>query len=82
MSLIKTDGREHIPLAELQDGVTYKGHCRNATKATWNAETQRFTYLRRKFGMEFEEDIYPPELDQNYDVFFAQGIYTGEGEAK
>lgn len=60
---------EILSKAELEDGVTYEGNCRNASKAVWNAEKQRFIYMRFKFGDTFEEEINHPEDDDGYDVF-------------
>lgn len=60
-----------IPMSELEDGVIYRGYCRNASKARWNAGSKTFTYMRYKFTMKFEEEIVPPELDEGYDIFVA-----------
>lgn len=60
-----------IPMDKLEDGVLYKGHCRNASKARWNAEKQVFVYSRYKFGRVFDEDIEPPERDRGFDIFIA-----------
>ena len=64
--------KEHIipiPKSELIVGHTYCGHCRNASKATWNGKV--FQYMRRKFGSEFLEEINHYEDDNNdgIDVF-------------
>lgn len=37
-----------IPKSELVVGQEYPGHCRNASKATWDGE--KFLYKRYKFG--------------------------------
>lgn len=58
-----------IPKADLVDGVTYLGHCRNATEAVWDTGLQMFLYLRTKFGSTFDEAIPHPEDDLSYDVF-------------
>lgn len=62
---------EHIPLQDLKHGAYYRGRCRNATVARWNAENQIFVYWRTKFSFRFLEEIKPPELDDVYDVFYA-----------
>lgn len=64
--------KEHvipIPKSELIVGKEYPGHCRNASKATWNGKI--FQYMRRKFGSEFLEEINHYEDDNNdgIDVF-------------
>ena len=56
-----------IPKSELVVGQEYPGHCRNASKATWNGKV--FQYMRRKFGSEFLESIKHYEDDDGYDVF-------------
>ena len=55
--------------SELEDGKYYYGHCRNACVSKWNAKTERFTYMREKFGSIFPEDINHPEDDNGYDLF-------------
>lgn len=46
-----------IPLAQLEHGAYYHGKCRNAHIARWNAETQKFVYMREKFRTVFPEEI-------------------------
>lgn len=58
-----------IAKADLVDGASYLGRCRNASVAKWNATTEKFTYIRTKFGSSFEEDIVHPENDEGYDIF-------------
>jgi len=58
-----------IPKDKLVDGATYLGHCRNSDRATWDAEAGVFRYIRKKFGFEFQEDIFHPDDDDVYDVF-------------
>jgi hypothetical protein len=58
-----------IKKADLKDGATYKGHCRNATEAVWHADKNCFTYQRTKFGHTFPEDIFHPEDDDGFDIF-------------
>ena len=64
--------KEHIipiPKSELEVGKTYPGHCRNASRATWDGNV--FHYTRNKFGCKFEEKINHYEDDNNdgIDVF-------------
>lgn len=58
-----------IRKADLVDGATYEGHCRNAGEAVWHAEKQRFTYMRTKWYDTFPEDIVHPEDDEKFDIF-------------
>lgn len=58
-----------IPLQNLKDKTFYKGSCRNAEIAYWLTETQKFYYMRSKFGSEFIEDIEALENDNGFDVF-------------
>lgn len=58
-----------VPKKDLKHGVEYTGHCRNATKAVWDAEKERFAYQRTKWGHTFTEYINHPEDDAGYDLF-------------
>ena len=61
---------EHIiPIhkSELVIGQEYPGHCRNASKATWDGK--KFHYERYKFGVTFDETINHYEDDYGMDVF-------------
>lgn len=62
-----------IAKADLIDGAYYKGRCRNATEARWNAGIQKFVHWRTKFGHAFLEEICHPEDEQRYDVFVVEG---------
>jgi hypothetical protein len=53
----------------IHNGI-YTGHCRNTDKAIWNINTQKFTYLRTKFGTTFDDTINHFEDDNGYDIFF------------
>jgi len=55
--------------ADLKDGWMYEGSCRNSSVASWNAERQRFYYIRTKFGQRFSEEINHPEDDNGFDLF-------------
>ena len=71
-----------IPKHELVDGQWYLGACRNAKQARWNAEKQKFEYLRTKFGSTFWDEIEHPEDDRGYDLFFATtAINEPQGES-
>lgn len=58
-----------IPKSELIDGIEYEGSCRNASKAIWDANSEKFIYLRTKFGMTYKEEINHFEDDDGYDLF-------------
>ena len=53
----------------LVDGESYWGTCRNAERAVWHADKNRFTYVRNKFGNLFDEDIVHPADDEGFDIF-------------
>ena len=67
-----------LPKSELVDGVYYRGRCRNATIAVWDAANNLFWYMRCKFGTYFEEDICHPEDDNGFDLFYPdhEGVPT------
>ena len=69
MTLETAYERGMIPKAKLEHLHVYGGCCRNADWAVWNAETQRFTYLRDKWGLLFTETIRHPEDDNGFDIF-------------
>ena len=58
-----------IKRADLKNGVTYLGYCRNAYEAVWHSDKNCFTYQREKFGSTFPEDICHPEDDNGFDLF-------------
>ncbi|MEK7512905.1 MAG: hypothetical protein AAB601_01780 [Patescibacteria group bacterium] len=58
-----------IPKAELKHGAYYRGRCRNATVARWNAAKGCFYHWQTKFGMTFIETIRHPEDESRYDAF-------------
>lgn len=60
-----------IPKSELRHGAYYRGSCRNATIARWNAEKQLFYHWRTKWGLIFLETIKHRDDDDRYDVFDA-----------
>jgi hypothetical protein len=54
---------------QLVDQKYYAGDCRNASCARWDAKTERFTYMRYKFGQSFPEEINHPADDDSHDLF-------------
>jgi uncharacterized protein (DUF433 family) len=64
-------GRPILPRKRLRHGAFYKGRCRNATIARWNAQEQCFYYWREKFGRIYIQTIkYPTDEDEPWwDVF-------------
>jgi hypothetical protein len=64
-------GRPILPKDRLLHGHYYKGRCRNATVARWNADKQCFFHWREKFGNVFIETIkYPTdETEPWWDTF-------------
>lgn len=46
---------------DLVDGAYYRGGCRNASVARWNAAMNQFYYIRTKWGDEFVETLPGPE---------------------
>jgi hypothetical protein len=50
-------------------GAYYRGTCRNASIARYNAETGKFVYWRQKFGSVFPEDICHAGNDDGFDLF-------------
>ena len=58
-----------LPVKELKDGCIYKGSCRNAGIALWDKATEKFYYIRYKWGTEFIEKINNLENDDGYDLF-------------
>jgi hypothetical protein len=50
-------------------GAYYRGSCRNASIARYNAETDKFVYMRGKFGCVYPEDIRHAGCDDGFDLF-------------
>jgi uncharacterized protein (DUF433 family) len=58
-------GRLILSKEKLVHGAYYKGRCRNATVARWNADEQCFYHWREKFGGIYIETIkYPTDEQQ------------------
>jgi len=66
---------KHIPKDKLIPGFYYSGHCRNANIARWDGE--KFIHWRYKLGENFLEEIWAPEDEAIYDVFYAFEEATG-----
>ena len=77
-----------IAKKDLVHGQYYKGRCRNASVARWDATQERFVHWRTKWGSKFTEEICHPDDDQHFDVFVveapceAQEHIPLEGETK
>jgi hypothetical protein len=56
------------------DGAYYHGICRNARVARYVAATNRFVYMREKFGAVFPEGIGHAENDNGFDLFKPFGL--------
>lgn len=61
-----------IAKKDLQHGKYYRGRCRNAAEARWNAEKQVFVHWRTKWGDKFLETIKHPEDELHFDVFVVE----------
>jgi hypothetical protein len=61
-----------IAKADLVHGEYYRGRCRNAQIARWNAERERFVHWRTKWGQTYTEEICHPEDEQHFDVFVVE----------
>ncbi|MGD0670385.1 MAG: DUF433 domain-containing protein [Bryobacteraceae bacterium] len=64
-------GRPILSKEALKEGHYYKGRCRNATTARWNAQENCFYYWQEKFGRIFIETIrFPTDAEEAWwDVF-------------
>lgn len=61
-----------IAKSELEHGAYYRGRCRNASEARWNAQRECFVHWRTKFAHTFLEEIRHPEDDKVFDVFVVE----------
>lgn len=64
----------------LVHGKYYKGECRNATVARWNADEQQFYYWRHKWGQRFVETIGLPDIGNMNDVFVPEEMIENPEE--
>ena len=62
-------GRPILPRDQLRHGVYYRGRCRNALIARWDAERRVFWHWRVKFNDIFLEKIKHPIDEPRFDVF-------------
>jgi hypothetical protein len=62
-----------IAKQDLVHGAYYRGQCRNATVARWNAGDEQFYHWRYKFGW-FIETIKHPEDEADFDVFVVEEL--------
>jgi hypothetical protein len=56
----------------LVDGGYYRGTCRNAEVARWDAASDVFWYWRQKYGHTYLEAIKYPTDDAVFDVFVVE----------
>jgi hypothetical protein len=68
--LDESTGRPCLAKADLKHGEYYKGRCRNATVARWNAEADCFFHWREKLGRIYIQTIKYPTDEPRFDVFF------------
>ena len=61
-----------IAKKDLEHGSYYKGRCRNANEARWNADKNKFVHWRTKFNNTYLEEIRHPEDDKLFDVFVVE----------
>ena len=61
-----------IAKKDLEHGAYYKGNCRNANEARWNADKNKFVHWRTKFNNTYLEEIRHPEDDKLFDVFVVE----------
>ena len=71
-----------LPKSELVDEVYYKGDCRNASMAIWDAEHNLFWYMRCKWGTWYPEDICHPEDDNGFDLYYPYEVGEPTEEQK
>ncbi len=69
-----------IAKADLVHGEYYRGRCRNASIARWNAERQRFVHWRTKWSDTFTEEICHPDDEEYFDVFVVEAPCEPEKE--
>lgn len=67
-----SDYTPKIAKVDLEHGAYYKGRCRNASEARWNAERGCFVHWRTKFSHVFLEEIRHPEDEKHFDVFVVE----------
>ena len=65
----KLIGAGAIPKKDLVDGQFYAGDHRNATIAKWDADKNKFIYMRTKWNSTYEDDCNHFEDDDGYALF-------------
>ena len=65
----KLIGAGAIPKKDLIDGQFYAGDHRNATIAKWDADKNKFIYMRTKWNSTYEDDCNHFEDDDGYALF-------------
>lgn len=65
-----------IAKADLVDGATYSGHCRNADTAKWDASRDTFVITRTKFGSNFSEYIKHIDDEPKRDAFSPEELIS------
>ncbi len=65
-----------IAKSDLKHGAYYRGTCRNAELARWNAKLGVFMHLRLKWGREYPEAICHPDDEGVFDVFTPEAEVT------
>ena len=63
-----------IAKKDLEHNKRYAGRCRNSRTAYWDAEIEKFKYIRSKFGMCFIDEIEHPEDDRGFDLFIPSRV--------
>jgi hypothetical protein len=61
---LEQDLQRCIPTTALSHKGYYKGKCRNASTARWDAERDKWFYWREKFGQRFVESVQTMEQAQ------------------
>jgi hypothetical protein len=67
---MKSEQLNFISKDKLEHAAYYKGVCRNASIARWDAVDEVFWHWRTKLGSTFTESINHPEDDDGFDMFY------------
>lgn len=59
---------------DLEHNMRYAGSCRNSRTAYWDAEAEKFKYVREKWGFTFIDGIEHPEDDRGFDLFVPERV--------
>lgn len=63
---------KYLPKTALVDQEYYKGYCKNATVAVWDADNQRFWYVSHKWDTPFYEAVQHASDDNGFDLFYPE----------